>query len=154
TPKRADPAATASGSAQRLGQNGRASRGHSIARALSRIDRWRLKPRDESGALGGEPKRSSAANDPNRAVHPVPQPSPRPPDAPGRRSDRPCHPPFAGYITRERIPPEPVSHRAADRGMLPATTAMAIYPPPEQMKNLLAGPASRPVVMVNLLRFK
>jgi uncharacterized protein (DUF1330 family) len=38
--------------------------------------------------------------------------------------------------------------------MLPATTAMTIYPTPEQMKTLLAGPADRPVVMVNLLRFK
>jgi hypothetical protein len=31
---------------------------------------------------------------------------------------------------------------------------MAIYPTPEQMKTLLTGPADRPVVMVNLLRFK
>jgi uncharacterized protein (DUF1330 family) len=31
---------------------------------------------------------------------------------------------------------------------------MAIYPTPEQIQTLLAGPADRPVVMVNLLRFK
>ena len=31
---------------------------------------------------------------------------------------------------------------------------MAIYPAPEQIQDLLAGPADRPVVMVNLLRFK
>ena len=31
---------------------------------------------------------------------------------------------------------------------------MAIYPTPEQIQRLLAGPAGRPVVMVNLLRFK
>jgi uncharacterized protein (DUF1330 family) len=31
---------------------------------------------------------------------------------------------------------------------------MSIYPTPEQIKTLLAGPADRPVVMVNLLRFK
>ena len=31
---------------------------------------------------------------------------------------------------------------------------MAIYPTPEQIETLLAGPAGRPVVMVNLLRFK
>lgn len=31
---------------------------------------------------------------------------------------------------------------------------MAIYPAPEQIRDLLAGPADRPVVMVNLLRFK
>jgi uncharacterized protein (DUF1330 family) len=31
---------------------------------------------------------------------------------------------------------------------------MAIYPTPEQIQRLLAGPADRPVVMVNLLRFK
>src|SRR5436305_13489549 len=31
---------------------------------------------------------------------------------------------------------------------------MAIYPTPEQMQSLLAGPADQPVVMVNLLRFK
>jgi uncharacterized protein (DUF1330 family) len=31
---------------------------------------------------------------------------------------------------------------------------MAIYPAPEQMQDLLTGPADRPVVMVNLLRFK
>ena len=31
---------------------------------------------------------------------------------------------------------------------------MALYPTPEQMQALLAGPAGTPVVMVNLLRFK
>ena len=31
---------------------------------------------------------------------------------------------------------------------------MAIYPTPEQIQSLLAGPADQPVVMVNLLRFK
>ena len=31
---------------------------------------------------------------------------------------------------------------------------MAIYPTPEQIQDLLTGPADRPVVMVNLLRFK
>jgi uncharacterized protein (DUF1330 family) len=31
---------------------------------------------------------------------------------------------------------------------------MAIYPTPEQIEQLQAGPADRPVVMVNLLRFK
>ena len=31
---------------------------------------------------------------------------------------------------------------------------MAIYPAPEQIQDLLTGPADRPVVMVNLLRFK
>jgi len=31
---------------------------------------------------------------------------------------------------------------------------MAIYPTPEQIQALLAGPADQPVVMVNLLRFK
>jgi len=31
---------------------------------------------------------------------------------------------------------------------------MAIYPAPEQIQHLLTGPADRPVVMVNLLRFK
>ena len=31
---------------------------------------------------------------------------------------------------------------------------MAIYPTPAQIETLLAGPADRPVVMVNLLRFK
>lgn len=31
---------------------------------------------------------------------------------------------------------------------------MAIYPVPEQIQDLLTGPADRPVVMVNLLRFK
>jgi uncharacterized protein (DUF1330 family) len=31
---------------------------------------------------------------------------------------------------------------------------MAIYPTSEQIQTLLAGPADRPVVMVNLLRFK
>ena len=31
---------------------------------------------------------------------------------------------------------------------------MAIYPTPEQIQTLQAGPADRPVVMVNLLRFK
>jgi uncharacterized protein (DUF1330 family) len=31
---------------------------------------------------------------------------------------------------------------------------MAIYPTPEQMQTLLAGPPDRPVVMLNLLRFK
>jgi len=31
---------------------------------------------------------------------------------------------------------------------------MAIYPTPEQIQRLLAGPGDRPVVMVNLLRFK
>src|SRR5262249_46633477 len=36
----------------------------------------------------------------------------------------------------------------------PGRTAMAIYPDPQQIETLLAGPADRPVVMVNLLRFK
>ena len=31
---------------------------------------------------------------------------------------------------------------------------MAIYPTPEQIQTLLAGPADQPVVMINLLRFK
>ena len=31
---------------------------------------------------------------------------------------------------------------------------MAIYPTPQQIETLLAGPADQPVVMVNLLRFK
>ena len=31
---------------------------------------------------------------------------------------------------------------------------MAIYPSPEQISRLLTGPADRPVVMLNLLRFK
>lgn len=31
---------------------------------------------------------------------------------------------------------------------------MAIYPTPEQMRALMAGPADQPVVMLNLLRFK
>ena len=31
---------------------------------------------------------------------------------------------------------------------------MAIYPTPEQMQELMKGPADQPVVMVNLLRFK
>jgi len=31
---------------------------------------------------------------------------------------------------------------------------MALYPTPEQIQTLLAGPADQPVVMVNLLRFK
>jgi len=31
---------------------------------------------------------------------------------------------------------------------------MPIYPTPEQLQTLLAGPADQPVVMVNLLRFK
>jgi uncharacterized protein (DUF1330 family) len=31
---------------------------------------------------------------------------------------------------------------------------MAIYPTPEQIQDLLAGPGEQPVVMVNLLRFK
>jgi uncharacterized protein (DUF1330 family) len=31
---------------------------------------------------------------------------------------------------------------------------MAIYPTPEQIQGLLAGPADQPVVMLNLLRFK
>ena len=31
---------------------------------------------------------------------------------------------------------------------------MAIYPTPQQIERLLAGPAGRPVVMVNLLTFK
>ena len=31
---------------------------------------------------------------------------------------------------------------------------MAIYPTPEQIQRLLAGPADQPVVMVNLLRLK
>ena len=31
---------------------------------------------------------------------------------------------------------------------------MAIYPTPQQIETLLAGPADRPVVMVNFLRFK
>jgi uncharacterized protein (DUF1330 family) len=33
-------------------------------------------------------------------------------------------------------------------------TTMAIYPTPEQIQELLRGPADQPVVMVNLLRFK
>src|SRR5262249_2036203 len=36
----------------------------------------------------------------------------------------------------------------------PERTAMAIYPTPQQIETLLAGPADRPVVMVNHLRFK
>ena len=31
---------------------------------------------------------------------------------------------------------------------------MAIYPTPEQIRELMAGPADQPVVMINLLRFK
>ena len=31
---------------------------------------------------------------------------------------------------------------------------MAIYPTPEQIQNVLAGPPDQPVVMINLLRFK
>lgn len=31
---------------------------------------------------------------------------------------------------------------------------MAIYPTPEQVETLLSGPTDRPVMMVNLLRFK
>src|SRR5262245_24225501 len=31
---------------------------------------------------------------------------------------------------------------------------MAIYPTPEQIQTLMAGPAGQPVVMVNVLRFK
>jgi uncharacterized protein (DUF1330 family) len=31
---------------------------------------------------------------------------------------------------------------------------MAIYPTPDQIQTLMAGPADRPVVMLNLLRFK
>ena len=31
---------------------------------------------------------------------------------------------------------------------------IAVYPKPEQIQHLLAGPADRPVVMLNLLRFK
>ena len=31
---------------------------------------------------------------------------------------------------------------------------IAVYPKPEQIQTLLAGPANRPVVMLNLLRFK
>ena len=31
---------------------------------------------------------------------------------------------------------------------------MAIYPTPEQIQRVMAGPGGRPVVMVNLLRFK
>ncbi len=31
---------------------------------------------------------------------------------------------------------------------------IALYPTPEQIQELLAGPADRPVVMLNLLRFK
>ena len=31
---------------------------------------------------------------------------------------------------------------------------MAIYPTPEQLQKLMAGPADQPVVMINLLRFK
>lgn len=31
---------------------------------------------------------------------------------------------------------------------------MSIYPRPEQLKSLLAGPPDRPVVMLNLLRYK
>jgi uncharacterized protein (DUF1330 family) len=31
---------------------------------------------------------------------------------------------------------------------------MAIYPTPEQIQRLMAGPAGQPVVMLNLLRFK
>ena len=33
-------------------------------------------------------------------------------------------------------------------------TAIALYPTSEQIQNLLAGSADRPVVMLNLLRFK
>jgi len=33
-------------------------------------------------------------------------------------------------------------------------TTIALYPTPEQIQALLAGPADEPVVMVNLLRFK
>jgi uncharacterized protein (DUF1330 family) len=32
--------------------------------------------------------------------------------------------------------------------------AMAIYPTPQQIETLMAGPAGRPLVMVNVLRFK
>jgi hypothetical protein len=32
-------------------------------------------------------------------------------------------------------------------------TTMAIYPTPDQIQELLRGPADQPVVMVNLLRF-
>ena len=31
---------------------------------------------------------------------------------------------------------------------------MPIYPTPEQLQKLMAGPADQPVVMINLLRFK
>jgi hypothetical protein len=34
------------------------------------------------------------------------------------------------------------------------TTEIALYPTPEQIQTLLAEPPDRPVVMVNLLRFK
>ena len=34
------------------------------------------------------------------------------------------------------------------------TTTVALYPTEEQVRDLLAGPADQPVVMVNLLRFK
>jgi uncharacterized protein (DUF1330 family) len=34
------------------------------------------------------------------------------------------------------------------------TTTLALYPTPEQVAALLAGPPDTPVVMVNLLRFK
>jgi hypothetical protein len=37
---------------------------------------------------------------------------------------------------------------------MPVKTAIALYPVPEQIQTLLAGPADQPVVMVNLLRFK
>jgi uncharacterized protein (DUF1330 family) len=33
-------------------------------------------------------------------------------------------------------------------------TTLSLYPTPEQIQTLLVGPADRPVVMVNLLRFK
>lgn len=31
---------------------------------------------------------------------------------------------------------------------------MSIYPTPEQVQKLVAGPQDQPVVMINLLRFK
>jgi uncharacterized protein (DUF1330 family) len=34
------------------------------------------------------------------------------------------------------------------------TTTLGLYPTPEQIQTVLAGPADGPVVMVNLLRFK
>src|SRR4029434_9385284 len=38
--------------------------------------------------------------------------------------------------------------------VMTVTTAIALYPTPDQIQALLSGPADGPVVMVNLLRFK